>query len=1007
MGKICKKEECPCYNNPSPIFGPIKSGKTNQKILILTDAPESYDNRRIFSGEMGAFVIDALDKYGLAEMVDGSFLYATAIRCKADIANMSESMKNTALKCCKEFLTEKIQQWKPSLIISFGAMAMTQATKMKGIKDKQGVLVWSEEYQCYVLPMYAAGFLMRNMSHEGAWASGFNVAKNFIEAGWQLPTDDGKFTMKEVESIRGLFTKEQAADGIAIDTETQGLDWSHPYFTPVSYSVSPSNDTGYQIYLFEECAEYEKDYSLIWLRKKGSKKIWQNVHVKRSSNFENKIRELRWFLENEKIKKIMHNGSYDCHVFHALFRLAGRLLNWPHDKRVVDIRGYDFDTQNAAQLYNENMYGMVKLETLQKDFSSVNERYDSETFQKNADKSDMLSVPRELLTPYAVLDTIVTKQVSAPFKKFLAEEKELQRYMERMVMPTVNMLNKMEENGAYVDVPALEAAKIDITALRDKEHQAALDLIPKAILTAHTKAGLKLSRSALVRDTLFSPEGYKIEPLNITKSWEPSTDQDTLTLLLDKIRNKKAKDFIHHFKEYKKYDTLAGRYLSGFEKYRKHDGRIHSRFSICQAATGRSSCLTGDTLISVADFRRRVPIKDIQAGDWVHCFDDDLKPQIKKVVWQKKTIENSPVVGVLIGNRFALRCTADHLIRLEDGTYKKAALLVSTDRVLCSESSVYSVDAVMELRDTEDVYDIEVEDYHNFIANGVCVHNSSGPNVQNIPNRGEAAKIIRRIISVPKGKKILKADASQAELRWMSHYAQDRAMMKIFKEGIIDIHTATAQLVLGYDNKKWNTFSDDEKSYFRKQAKAINFGLLYGMSVQGYINYAKVEYGLDFTEEIGEQHRDGFFGTYRQLQDFYAHTVEYGKKHGYVKSALGRMRRLPELISNNKGLFNQAMRQAINFPIQSASSDAVLLAANEIMKMNLPPREFKLILFIHDELVAEVSEDCDINKYAKIMRDAIENPPLKELFGINLTVPLVSEVEFGDNLNDCKKWTFS
>ena len=126
-----------------------------------------------------------------------------------------------------------------------------------------------------------------------------------------------------------------------------------------------------------------------------------------------------------------------------------------------------------------------------------------------------------------------------------------------------------------------------------------------------------------------------------------------------------------------------------------------------------------------------------------------------------------------------------------------------------------------------------------------------------------------------------------------------------------------------------------------------------------------------------------------------------------MESQLGRRRRLPELNSHNKGLFNQAMRQAINFPIQSSSSDAVLMAANEIRKMGLPKGDFRLILFIHDELVAEVREDCDIDKYARIMKDSIENPPLKELFGINLTVPLESEVEFGDNLNDCKQWEFS
>lgn len=872
MAKICGMTDCPMYNKPNPMLAPIASGK-NPDIMILLDSPDIKDTHRIFTSESAKFLTEKLKA---AEIMDGRAIsIATAVRCYCDQNDMSESLRTKALKCCKNYFVEHTKKYPPKLIISFGGMALTQATKQKGVKKYQGTFYKNEELNCHVFPLYAPGYILRNQSHEETWNTGFNQIRNFIANGFtdQVETPKQRI-LEEVQSIKGLFTKQETLDGIAIDTETQGLDWTHPLFTCVSYSIAPTPDRGYQVFLFEECPEEEKDYSIKWNRKHKSKNVPVLVHVKRSKNFEEKLRELRWFLENDQIKKIMHNGNYDCHVFTALFKVSGRLLKWNHDKRAINIKGYNFDTQNAAQLYNENVYQQARLESLQFAFTDITDRYDSEEFKSQFDKADMLSVPKEAMTRYAGLDVCVTKAVSVKLQNYLSENKKLERYMTNMVMPTLETLRIMEQNGAYVDVVALEKATIDINALAEESHIKALDCIPKRIIEAHTKAGLKLTRNNLVKDTLYSPDGFKIEPINFTKSKEPSADQDTLKLLLDSVKSKKAQDFIHHFTNFKKYDKLAGTYLGGFKKARCCDGKIHTKFTTCLPVTGRVS--------------------------------------------------------------------------------------------------------------------------------------SSKPNVTNIPNKGDAAAVIRRIISVPPGYKILKADASQAELRWMAHYAQERAMMKIFRDGIIDIHTATAQFVAGYSPEEWDKLDEPSQKMLRKQAKCVNFGLIYGMSVPGYVTYAKVVYNLmDMTQEIGQQHSDGFFGKYKDLRPFYDDITKFGQKHGYVESVLGRRRNLPELNSKNKGLFNQAVRQAVNFPIQSASSDTVLLAANEIIKMDLPKNDFKLILFIHDELVAVVREDCDIDKYARILRDNIENPPLKKLFGVELSVPLESEVEFGDNLNDCKEWKFS
>ena len=97
------------------------------------------------------------------------------------------------------------------------------------------------------------------------------------------------------------------------------------------------------------------------------------------------------------------------------------------------------------------------------------------------------------------------------------------------------------------------------------------------------------------------------------------------------------------------------------------------------------------------------------------------------------------------------------------------------------------------------------------------------------------------------------------------------------------------------------------------------------------------------------------------------------------------------------------MRQLVNFPIQSPSSDTVLLVANELRKMKLPKNDIKLSMFIHDELIMLVREDCDIDKYARLFKDLMEHPPIDKLFGVKFSVPMKTDVKIGDNINDCKE----
>ena len=277
---------------------------------------------------------------------------------------------------------------------------------------------------------------------------------------------------------------------------------------------------------------------------------------------------------------------------------------------------------------------------------------------------------------------------------------------------------------------------------------------------------------------------------------------------------------------------------------------------------------------------------------------------------------------------------------------------------------------------------------------------SSNPNLQNIPVRSNLAKPIRRLLTAPKGYLFLAADESQNELRWIADVANDPEMIRVFNSGE-DIHTNTAKLLVERVGKTWTNLSRIEKKSFRRSAKSVNFGLIYGMSTKGFITYNKIEYGINLTYSEAAAWIHIFFNVlYKRILNYHNNAIESCKLHGYIESPLGRRRRLFDINSPNQYIRGYAERQAINFPISSPASDTVLLAAKEINKMDLDPVEFRNNLFIHDELIFEVKDNSKVEDYARMIKHEMEHPPLYRNFGVKLKVPLKAEVKWGYSLGD-------
>ncbi|MEN2822677.1 DNA polymerase I [Mannheimia haemolytica] len=255
---------------------------------------------------------------------------------------------------------------------------------------------------------------------------------------------------------------------------------------------------------------------------------------------------------------------------------------------------------------------------------------------------------------------------------------------------------------------------------------------------------------------------------------------------------------------------------------------------------------------------------------------------------------------------------------------------------------------------------------------------SSDPNLQNIPIRNEEGRRIRQAFVAREGYKIVAADYSQIELRIMAHLSNDEGMINAFAEGK-DIHRATAAEIFGVE-------LGEVTSEQRRSAKAINFGLIYGMSSFGLSN----QLGIGRAE--AQKYMDLYFQRYPAVQQFMTDIREVAVEKGYVETLFGRRLYLPDIKSGNAILRKAAERVAINAPMQGTAADIIKVAMIGIDNAIRDNDEIKMIMQVHDELVFEVKAD-KIDHYSQLIKTEMEK-------AISLKVPLIAEVGVGENWDE-------
>lgn len=258
---------------------------------------------------------------------------------------------------------------------------------------------------------------------------------------------------------------------------------------------------------------------------------------------------------------------------------------------------------------------------------------------------------------------------------------------------------------------------------------------------------------------------------------------------------------------------------------------------------------------------------------------------------------------------------------------------------------------------------------------------SLNPNLQNIPIRTEIGRELRKCFVASAGHKIIAADYSQVELRLLATVADVKFLQTAFNENV-DIHRKTASQV-------FNIPYEEVDQTMRRRAKAINFGIIYGMSAYG------LSKEIDVTPATAQEYIDAYFSNMPEVKSYMENTINFAKVNGYVTTPLNRKISIYGLENANSNVAGFGERAAINAPIQGGAADIIKMSMNKIAhKLKTEGYKTKMLLQVHDELVFE-APDNEVEDVAKLIKQEMEN-----ITELALKVPLIAEVGIGNNWGD-------
>lgn len=477
-------------------------------------------------------------------------------------------------------------------------------------------------------------------------------------------------------------------------------------------------------------------------------------------------------LREKKVKTVFQNGKFDTLFIETQYGITLPI----HEDVMLMGTAYDLAAEHGLKDMAQRYLGVPDWDISKKEKLSGNKS----------------------IIPYLTCDVKYTWELFCYFMEEMTPQ-QIKIY-KKILRPAYLMYRDTERNGAWVDVPKLRQVREEYK----KREQEKLSWL-------NSKYKINWNSSAQVADVLFDKEKMPILKKS-AKTGKPSADAEVLNKLAAK-----GYDIPKVLLEYKAVNTLNKMFLNRWEDDLGYDKRLHPSFNLTNVVSGRTSCLIAGTQVLVPNGSKS--IESIIPGDLVFSKADDGTVTVSKVTWSGCTGVRSDLYKITYRTQgrheeMSLTLTSDHLVHTIESGYIQAQQLKVGDRLSALHKGIKTgrpyITKIETISVPTKVYDITVENTHNFYANEICVHNCANPNLQQVPRE----KTVRGLFNAPEGRLFFEADYSQLELRIAAEYSHDQTMLDIYKNGG-DIHTTTAKLMTG---------GREPTKEERGRAKAVNFG---------------------------------------------------------------------------------------------------------------------------------------------------------------------------------------
>lgn len=649
-------------------------------------------------------------------------------------------------------------------------------------------------------------------------------------------------------------------------------------------------------------------------------------------------------------------------------------------------------------------------------FKELNfKRYiDRFNLQNEAEKGDNFSEENNIESQYKVVEksieeikTIIEKQGKMIFYIETEKVNDEDKIIKEKITG-ISIFNSSENEAYYIDIKNVgKIQELKEIFENDKILKIGIDLGRVYILLRQEGIDFKgINYDASIAAYILNPTNNK---LKLTDLAEQYLEIDVNEILGDSKSSK--------VEQINLFDAMQGAGLSGSNEEKLEEKKIKEEQEKTQKAEEKKCTLYAYIIYKLQEITMK-KLEEINAVDLFNNIDMPTVTVLANMQWNgmyadleelnkfgkqlKEQLEiKTKMIYEMAGEEFNINSTK----QLGEILFEKMKL-----PVVKKTKSGYSTDVdVLEKLKSEDPIISEILDYrqlmklnstyveglkpyinpktkriHSFFHQTITATgriSSTEPNLQNIPTRFELGKQVRKIFKPEPGKVYIDADYSQIELRVLAHMSEDTHMVQAFKDGE-DIHRQAA-------SKVFKTPMEEVTKEQRSNAKAVNFGIVYGISDFGLGEQ------LGISRKIAKQYIEEYLQEYAGIKNFMDDMKEKAKKTGYVETLFNRRRYIPELKSNNYMVRQFGERAAMNTPIQGTAADIMKIAMINVYKKLIEENlEAKIVLQVHDEMMIEAPL-AEAEKVKEIVKTEMEG-------AIKLNVPLIAEVSEAENWYECK-----